>query len=111
MVRETAREDAMPDAADHLMTIFAEDQPYIWLGFFDVSKLWRDSVKNFKVNQGLSLMLRETGDQTSNSSLLLGSICSSRLRTTRIPAPGRLTRRHGVTMRLTAGLASLPVTR
>ncbi len=42
-----------------LMTIFAEEQPYIWLGFFDVSNLWRDSVKNFKVNQGLSLMLRE----------------------------------------------------
>ncbi|MBV8913799.1 MAG: ABC transporter substrate-binding protein [Acetobacteraceae bacterium] len=42
-----------------LMTIFAEEQPYIWLGFFDVSNLWRDSVKNFKVNQGLSLMVRD----------------------------------------------------
>jgi peptide/nickel transport system substrate-binding protein len=42
-----------------LMTIFAEEQPYIWFGFFDVSNAWRDSVKNFKVNQGLSLMVRD----------------------------------------------------
>jgi peptide/nickel transport system substrate-binding protein len=43
-----------------LMTFFAEEQPYIWLGFFDVANLWRDSVKNFKLNQGLSLVLRDT---------------------------------------------------
>jgi peptide/nickel transport system substrate-binding protein len=42
-----------------LMNIFAEEQPYIWFGFFDVSNLWRDNIKNFKVNQGLSLMLRD----------------------------------------------------
>jgi peptide/nickel transport system substrate-binding protein len=43
-----------------LMMVLAEDQPYIWLGFFDVANVWRDSIKNFKVNQGLSFMVRDT---------------------------------------------------
>ena len=43
-----------------LMNLFAQQAPYIWFGFFDVSNAWRDTVKNFKVNQGLSLMVRDT---------------------------------------------------
>jgi peptide/nickel transport system substrate-binding protein len=43
-----------------LMTVLAQDSPYIWLGFFESANLWRDSVKDFKVNQGVSMMLRET---------------------------------------------------
>jgi hypothetical protein len=42
-----------------MMKIFAEEQPYVWLGFFDVANVWRDSVKNFKVNQGLSFHVRD----------------------------------------------------
>jgi peptide/nickel transport system substrate-binding protein len=42
-----------------MMRIFAEEQPYVWLGFFDVANLWRDNVKNFRVNQGLSFHVRD----------------------------------------------------
>jgi peptide/nickel transport system substrate-binding protein len=42
-----------------MMKIFAEEQPYVWLGFFDVANVWRDSIKNFKVNQGLSFHVRD----------------------------------------------------
>jgi peptide/nickel transport system substrate-binding protein len=43
-----------------LMTVLAQDSPYIWLGFFESANLWRGNVRNFKVNQGVSMMLRET---------------------------------------------------
>jgi peptide/nickel transport system substrate-binding protein len=43
-----------------LMRLLAEESPVIWLGFFYSANLWRDSVKNFKVNQGLSMVVRDT---------------------------------------------------
>jgi len=43
-----------------LMTILANDSPYIWFGFFDVANLWRDTIKDFKVNLGLSMMVTDT---------------------------------------------------
>ena len=43
-----------------LMTLFAEETPYIWFGFFDVADVWRDTVKDFKVNKGLSILVRDT---------------------------------------------------
>jgi hypothetical protein len=42
------------------MTLFAEETPYIWFGFFDVADVWRDTVKDFKVNKGLSILVRDT---------------------------------------------------
>lgn len=56
----TADRDTLKPLYAQLMTIFAEEQPYVWFGFFDVANLWRNTVRNFRVNQGLSLMLRET---------------------------------------------------
>jgi len=31
----------------------------LWLGYVHVTNLWRDSVKNFRVNQGLTMRVRE----------------------------------------------------
>jgi len=43
-----------------MMTLFAEQAPYVWLGFFDSTNLWNASVKDFKVNQGLTMRVRDT---------------------------------------------------
>jgi ABC-type transport system substrate-binding protein len=56
---ETNQEKLKPVYAQ-LMTLFAEESPYIWFGFFDVADVWRDTVKGFKVNKGLSILVRDT---------------------------------------------------
>ncbi|WP_158744530.1 ABC transporter substrate-binding protein [Acidisphaera sp. L21] len=56
------------DDTDHanLQPIYSELQQYLtttspvtWIGFFDAANVWRDRVKNFKVNQGLTITVRD----------------------------------------------------
>jgi peptide/nickel transport system substrate-binding protein len=56
---ENEQEKLKPIYAN-LMRLLAEESPVIWLGFFHSANLWRESVKNFKVNQGLSMVVRDT---------------------------------------------------
>ncbi len=42
-----------------LMTTLAETSPLTWIGFFASANLWRDRVKNFKINQGLTITVRD----------------------------------------------------
>ena len=44
-----------------LQTHLAEQAYYVTLGFFDAADLWRDRVKNFRVNQGLTITVRDVG--------------------------------------------------
>ena len=51
---------------DKLQPIYSELQQYLtttspvtWIGFFDAANVWRDRVKNFKVNQGLTITVRD----------------------------------------------------
>ena len=51
---------------DKLKPIYAELQQYLtttspltWIGFFDAANVWRDRVKDFKVNQGLTITVRD----------------------------------------------------
>ena len=50
----------------NLQLIYSELQQYLnttspltWIGFFDAANVWRDRVKNFKVNQGLTITVRD----------------------------------------------------
>lgn len=56
---ETDHEKLKPIYAQ-LMTLLANESPYVWFGFFDVANLWRDTIKNFKVNPGLSMVVTDT---------------------------------------------------
>jgi peptide/nickel transport system substrate-binding protein len=42
-----------------IQDILVEDCPSIWLGFVGVANAWRDEVKGFKPNSGLSMALRD----------------------------------------------------
>ena len=44
---------------DRINMILAEDCPLVWLGSVDVTNLWRDEVKGFKVNSGLTMRVRD----------------------------------------------------
>ena len=37
----------------------AATSPVTWIGFFDAANVWRDRVKGFKVNQGLTITVRD----------------------------------------------------
>jgi peptide/nickel transport system substrate-binding protein len=43
-----------------LMAKLAEDCPYAWLGFLNAANLWRSSIVDFKVNQGITMDVRST---------------------------------------------------
>ena len=54
------------DDRANLLPIYSELQahlagtsPVTWIGFFDAANVWRDRVKNFKVNQGLTITVRD----------------------------------------------------
>jgi peptide/nickel transport system substrate-binding protein len=42
-----------------IQAILAEDCPHIWLGFLVVANAWREEVKDFKVNTGLTIWVRD----------------------------------------------------
>jgi peptide/nickel transport system substrate-binding protein len=43
----------------HIQAILAVDCPNIWLGFVGVANAWRDNVKGFRPNTGLSMEVRD----------------------------------------------------
>ena len=42
-----------------IQMIIARDAPSLYIGFVQASNLWRERVKNFKVNQGLTIRVRD----------------------------------------------------
>jgi peptide/nickel transport system substrate-binding protein len=42
-----------------MLTILANDSPHIWMGFVHSANLWRDAIKGFKVNQGLTMRVKD----------------------------------------------------
>jgi peptide/nickel transport system substrate-binding protein len=56
--RHTSEEELKPIFAKLLMQL-AEDSPHAWLGFVRASNAWRSDVKGFKVNQGLTMRVRD----------------------------------------------------
>lgn len=44
-----------------LLRKLAEDCPYAWLGFLNSANLWRSTVSDFKVNQGITMDVRAVG--------------------------------------------------
>jgi peptide/nickel transport system substrate-binding protein len=42
-----------------IQAILAEDSPHVWLGFLVVANAWRSEVKDFKVNTGLTIWVRD----------------------------------------------------
>lgn len=62
LIAETYRhtkEDELKPIFAKLLTRLAEDSPHVWLGIVRASDAWRSNVKNFKVNQGLTLRVRD----------------------------------------------------
>lgn len=56
--KRTNQEELKPVFAK-LLTQLAEDSPHVWLGIVHASNAWRSEVKGFKVNQGLTLRVRD----------------------------------------------------
>ena len=54
-------EAALKPIYAELMAKLAEDCPYVWLGFLNAANLWRSSITDFKVNQGITMDVRSTG--------------------------------------------------
>ena len=55
-------EQALKPIFARLLRILATDSPHIWMGFVHASNLWRDSVKGFRVNQGLTMRVKDVGE-------------------------------------------------
>lgn len=51
-------EQALKPIFARLFSLLATDSPHIWMGFAHASNLWRDTVKGFQVNQGLTMRVQ-----------------------------------------------------
>jgi peptide/nickel transport system substrate-binding protein len=56
--RHTSEQELKP-LFTKLLTQLAVDSPHIWLGFVKASNAWRSNVKGFKINQGLTMRVRD----------------------------------------------------
>ncbi len=56
--RHTEMKDLLP-VYHKIQAILAEDCPHVWLGYVVVTNAWRDEVKNFAVNTGLTIWTRD----------------------------------------------------
>jgi peptide/nickel transport system substrate-binding protein len=62
LIHETYRhtkEDELKPIFAKLLSQLAEDSPHVWLGIVHASNVWRSEVKGFKVNQGLTMRVRD----------------------------------------------------
>lgn len=62
LINETYRytsEQELKPIFSKLLKQLAEDSPHTWLGFAHASNAWRSEVKGFKVNQGLTMRVRD----------------------------------------------------
>jgi ABC-type transport system substrate-binding protein len=64
MLKVVFRED--PTNREKLKSIFAEmwrlladESPFVWVGYFNATNLWRDRVKNFKPSRGLTINVHD----------------------------------------------------
>ncbi len=42
-----------------MMRLLANKSPFVWIGYFNATNLWRDRVKNFKPSRGLTINVRD----------------------------------------------------
>jgi len=42
-----------------LLQLLADQSPYVWIGFFNATNLWRDRVTNFKPSRGLTVNVHD----------------------------------------------------
>lgn len=42
-----------------LLQLIADESPYVWIGFFNATNLWRERVKGFKPSRGLTVNVRD----------------------------------------------------
>jgi ABC-type transport system substrate-binding protein len=42
-----------------LLQLVADESPYVWIGFFNATNLWRERVKGFKPSRGLTVNVRD----------------------------------------------------
>jgi peptide/nickel transport system substrate-binding protein len=52
-------QDKLKDLYGKIQAIIARDAPSLYIGFVQASNLWRDRVKDFKVNQGLTINVHD----------------------------------------------------
>jgi peptide/nickel transport system substrate-binding protein len=55
---ESDQEQLKPVFAD-LMRLLADESPFVWIGYFNATNLWRDRVKNFKPSRGLTINVND----------------------------------------------------
>jgi peptide/nickel transport system substrate-binding protein len=55
---ETDQEKLKPVYAE-LLRFLADESPYVWIGFFNATNLWRTRVKGFKPSRGLTINIRD----------------------------------------------------
>ena len=56
---DDGQHDKLQPIYSELQQHLATTSPLTWIGFFDAANVWRDRVKNFKVNQGLTITVRD----------------------------------------------------
>jgi peptide/nickel transport system substrate-binding protein len=42
-----------------LMRLLADESPFVWIGYFNATNLWRERVKNFKPSRGLTINVND----------------------------------------------------
>ena len=55
---ENDLQNAKPVFTD-LMRLLADESPFVWIGYFNATNLWRDRVKNFKPSRGLTINVHD----------------------------------------------------
>jgi peptide/nickel transport system substrate-binding protein len=55
---ESDREKLKPVFSD-ILHLLAEESPFVWIGYFNATNLWRERVKNFKPSRGLTINVND----------------------------------------------------
>jgi peptide/nickel transport system substrate-binding protein len=55
----TVDRDGLKKVYAKMQEILVRDCPGVWIGYVQVANLWRNEVKNFRVNSGLSITVRD----------------------------------------------------
>lgn len=55
----TIDREALKTIYGKMQSILVEDCPGVWIGYVRIANLWRSEVKNFRVNSGLSIVVRD----------------------------------------------------
>jgi peptide/nickel transport system substrate-binding protein len=52
-------QDKLKPVFADLMRLLADESPFVWIGYFNATNLWRDRVKNFKPSRGLTINVND----------------------------------------------------